>query len=285
MVKRRQVIKELSRRGYQAKAHTSIKNGVQFNGIQFIEKSGVCPVIYTDTIIENAESLQEAVEAVLKMYNGAKTMVFDKDKLLDSDFIMKNVYIGLQKTSIEDIIRVQTDFEGIEKYLYVRTNEEKTNKEILFKLTPVLLEKSGLAEDDAWKAAEKNTFAETKITPITEMLSKMTGVEIEDIEGAPPQYIVSNAINYRGASAILNKGALEKLARELDTDRFIVLPSSIHEIIVVPDDGSADIDLLNSMVQDVNESQVAPEERLADRIYIIDDIGRENIPDDFEMDD
>lgn len=280
MIRRREIIEELSRKGYQAKAHTSVKNGVNFNGIRFMEESGICPVIYTDAVTENAGSLQEAVEAVLNVYNGAKIMEFDKDKLLNSDFIMKNVYIGLQKTSVEDIVKAKTDFEGIEKYLYVRINKDAS-----FKLTHALLEKLSLMEDDAWKAAEKNTFAETKITPITEMLSKMTGVEIEDIEGVPPQYIVSNAINYRGGSAILDKGALKELALKLDTDRFIVLPSSIHEMIVVPDDGSVDMDELDSMVREINEMQVSPEERLTDRAYIIGGIGgREDVSDDFEMD-
>ena len=50
-------------------------------------------------------------------------MDFNKDNLLDSDFIMGNLYIGMQKTSTENIVRSDTDFEGIEKYLYVKMNE------------------------------------------------------------------------------------------------------------------------------------------------------------------
>lgn len=264
MIKREDIITELANRGYNVKAHTSIKNGVELDGIRFMNDSRICPVVYTDEIIENSESLYEAVEKVLDAYNNAYIMDFDKEKLFDADFIMENLYIGLQKTSTEDIVKSETDFEGIEKYLYVKINESAT-----FKLTYELLEKLKISKEKAWEVAENITFAKTEIVSMAEKLSELMGQEVEYLEGVPAQYIVTNTMNFRGASAILDMAVLKELAQKLNAYKFIVLPSSIHEMIIISDDGHSNIEELNRMVREVNETQVDPEERLTDRAYII----------------
>ena len=171
----------------------------------------------------------------------------------------------MQKTSTENIVRSDTDFEGIEKYLYVKMNENAS-----FKLTYGLLETLKISQEEAWKAAEIITFAKTEIVSISEKLSELMGQEIEEMEDIPTQYIVTNTINFRGASAILDREALKKLSQKLDVSKFIVLPSSIHEMIVIPDDGKNDIEELNRMVREVNQTQVDMEERLANQAYVIE---------------
>ena len=264
MIRRKDIIMELVNRGYDVEAHTSIKNGVEFRGIRFMNDNGVCTVVYTDKIIENSESLYEVVQKVLDTYNNADIMDFDKDKLLDLDFILENIYIGLQRTGTEDIVKSETDFEGIEKYLYVRIDENAS-----FKLTYVLLETLKVSKSDAWKVAENNTFSKTVIVSMTEKLYELTGHEFKDLECVPAQYIVTNTMNFRGASAILDMAALKEFTQKLNVHKFIVLPSSIHEMIIIPDDENSNIEELSRMVQEVNQTQVEPEERLTDRAYII----------------
>lgn len=265
MIRRKDIVIELANRGYNVEAHTSIKNGVKLDGIRFMDDNGIFPVVYTDEIINNSVSLMEAVKKVLDVYNNADVMDFDKEKLLDIDFIMQNLYIGLQKTSTEDIVKTDTDFEGIEKYLYVRIDENAS-----FKLTYGLLETLKVSESDVWRAAENNTFSKTILVSMAEKLSELMGQEIEDLEGVPAQYMVTNTMNFRGASAILDMVALKELAQKLNVHKFIVLPSSIHEMIIIPDDdGNSNIEELSRMVQEINETQVEPEERLTDRAYII----------------
>lgn len=55
----------------------------------------------------------------------------------------------------------------------------------------------------------------------------------------------------------------EEMRQSMKGDYFI-LPSSINEVIVVPDDGSLDHKELKEMVNEINHTQVAPEERLTD---------------------
>ena len=49
-----------------------------------------------------------------------------------------------------------------------------------------------------------------------------------------------------------------------------MIPSSINEILLVPDNGDMTADALRDMVQEVNAKEVSPEERLSDNVYHYD---------------
>ena len=88
-------------------------------------------------------------------------------------------------------------------------------------------------------------------------------------EENPSMYVLSNAERLNGAAAILDAKTMEDISEKLGGD-FIVLPSSIHETIVLPLNENMDRQTLEAMVQDVNAGQVAPEERLSDHVYMYD---------------
>ena len=49
-----------------------------------------------------------------------------------------------------------------------------------------------------------------------------------------------------------------------------ILPSSVHEVLLLKDDQAMDVRKLENMVQEINESIVSPEEQLSDRVYHYD---------------
>ena len=51
---------------------------------------------------------------------------------------------------------------------------------------------------------------------------------------------------------------------------FYILPYSIHEMLVLPDDGKISVDELKMMVTDINMTEVEPAERLTDSVYYYD---------------
>ena len=51
---------------------------------------------------------------------------------------------------------------------------------------------------------------------------------------------------------------------------YYVLPSSIHELLILPDNGSMQLSELEAMVREVNATQVAPEDRLSDKVQYYD---------------
>lgn len=79
-------------------------------------------------------------------------------------------------------------------------------------------------------------------------------------------YILSNQKGINGATCLLYENVLKEFANRIHSD-FFILPSSIHEVILVPYDETISKEALAEMVKDVNLTQVARDEVLSDRVY------------------
>lgn len=79
-------------------------------------------------------------------------------------------------------------------------------------------------------------------------------------------YILSNLKGINGATCLLYDNVLMRFSEKLRSDLYI-LPSSIHEVIIVPFDKSISKVSLSEMVKDVNQNQVAEDEVLSDKVY------------------
>lgn len=81
-------------------------------------------------------------------------------------------------------------------------------------------------------------------------------------------YVLTNETKVNGASTILNDEIRQAIAKQVGD--FYVLPSSLHETLIVPKSSGMKLKDLEQMVQEVNQTQVAPEERLSDYVYEYD---------------
>ena len=89
-------------------------------------------------------------------------------------------------------------------------------------------------------------------------------------EEVPSQlYVLSNMSKNKGAAVLSYPGVLEK-ADHLFPKGFYILPSSIHELLIVPKSPEIDPRELGEMVRAVNRAEVAKEEQLSDRVYEYD---------------
>ena len=82
-------------------------------------------------------------------------------------------------------------------------------------------------------------------------------------------YVLSNECNVNGAAEIFNKKAMDEIAEKLGGD-FIVLPSSVHETIVLPINEDMDPKELEGMVQQINAGVVSDEDKLSDHVFQYD---------------
>lgn len=273
MMNREMIINELNNRGYRAEAQNTIKNGVELEGIRILTNSNIAPVFYTEEIIREAEeenkTLDEVVSALVSAYESKKAFRFDVNMLFDKDFILNHIFIGLQKAGAEDIEKRCCELDGIESYLYIRGEADQEGSYSI-KITDGILKSAGITKEELWSRAEANTNAETKIESMAKVMAEMMGMDYcEEMEDITPLYIISNTCRMKGASAVLNKKALEEFGKEHHTDRIVVLPSSVHEMILVPYIEDVSLDYFSEMVGEVNSSEVDPTERLTDRAYII----------------
>ena len=75
-----------------------------------------------------------------------------------------------------------------------------------------------------------------------------------------------------GAAALLYPGCLEGIGMYLK-DNYYILPSSVHEVIVVAEKDSPGSGRLGSMVREVNATQMEEEDILSNQIYYYDRMG------------
>ena len=80
-------------------------------------------------------------------------------------------------------------------------------------------------------------------------------------------YVLTNRGKVFGAAELLDGDTLKGIGDKLGSD-FAVLPSSLHESIIVPADMRASYQELASIVRSVNMESVAMEERLSDHVYL-----------------
>ncbi len=186
----------------------------------------------------------------------------------DPQWILEHITIGLQTCSDNDIIKRPCDLDGIEQYLFLKGKLSDTSYSI--KITPTILTHAGIDENCAWEKAMENLCTDTQITSLTKLLSDMSGIP-SDAPSEPDihLHVITNSEKYKGAATIMNRKALRSFAREHHTNMLFVLPSSVHEMMISPFTAKTTADELSAIVREVNETQVAPEERLTDRAYIL----------------
>lgn len=90
--------------------------------------------------------------------------------------------------------------------------------------------------------------------------------EIEENMDEIPLFVLTNVNRIHGASSLLYQNIVRDFALAAGKNVFI-LPSSIHEVLLMAESGEESIDFLKQMVHDVNETEVEAEEFLSEHIY------------------
>ena len=82
-------------------------------------------------------------------------------------------------------------------------------------------------------------------------------------------FCLTNESKMNGASLLLQEDIRKQIGECLGSDYFVI-PSSVHEVLILPDNGIFQVPELNAMVQEVNETQVERQEQLSDKVQFCD---------------
>ncbi len=153
-------------------------------------------------------------------------------------------------------------------------------------ITEPLRERYGVTEEDLYKQAMKNQkeagYEFKNMNEIMEEMAKARGIIVppEMVFEENPLYVLSNNDRLLGASLIANTDILAEIADKNDWDEFYIIPSSIHEVIIISD-MSLDPEALRQMVREVNGTEVSSQDKLSDSVYTFNAESLElNIADD-----
>ena len=137
-------------------------------------------------------------------------------------------------------------------------------------VTNSLLEQYGITPAQLHEDAMRNSqeMMPMKFAPMATILFGVPE-EVAMQDGQLPMMVMTNEEKMFGASALFYPEAMDQLAEKMGGNYF-VLPSSVHEVIVIPNDGNSNVKDLEQMVHEVNSTQVDPKEQLSDRVYHYD---------------
>lgn len=130
-----------------------------------------------------------------------------------------------------------------------------------------------ITKDDLYALAVSNTpkLLQYDLRNMTDVLKELLCGD-SDIpaelctDSSCPMYMLSNRSKLNGSGCILYQNLLQDFANRLNSDLYI-LPSSIHEVLIIPADKNSSYDELSNMVREVNATQLSKEEILSDHVY------------------
>ncbi|MEI3283110.1 MAG: DUF5688 family protein [Enterocloster sp.] len=81
-----------------------------------------------------------------------------------------------------------------------------------------------------------------------------------------PFYVLTNKNGINGAACILYKDTIKNFAEGMDRN-ILILPSSIHEVLLLPDDELVSYNDLAHLVTFINQTEVPAQDRLSNQVY------------------
>lgn len=229
------------------------------------------PVVYLDDLYKECmagKKISECVDQILELSHG--TPEFDSRQLFDSwDEAKDRIELDLANTKWnEGLFKDAPHKEFLDLTVYCRLVFAKDETGIASAVVKEsMLVRWGIGEQDMWEAASSNLKKEAyQFMNLRSLIGKSAkAVDIKECRSAS-MCVLTNPVMYYGAAGILRTDLLEKLAQLKKTDLYI-LPSSVHEVILLPALDCWDVDELRQMVKSVNAGSVDKMDWLSDEVY------------------
>lgn len=260
--------------------HVIKNNGCEMDGLVIMEKGkDIAPTIYLDSFYElytNGENIKNIIRQIEVIYEQNKNNVtFDVNILKHFDTIKdKIVYKVVNYRSNEKLLEQVPHKRILDLavvfYCLLDNEYGRSATALIYNNN---LKNWNVTIDDVYKAALKNTpdLLHSKISSMAALFEKC-GVNVDGEEVDLKDYVLSdmyvltNESKLNGAACILYENVLYDFAQKLGADLYI-LPSSVHEVILLPKLSMFEKDELVNMVKEVNTEGVAADEVLSDHVY------------------
>jgi len=288
-------LKERLGEEYTIQVNTILKNNsITLDGVVILKEGAkLTPNIYLDqyyVLYEQGESLTEIIDSILQVYTDKVAekndveIQFDlesmKDKIIfrlvnrekNQELLSGCPYMDYLDLAVtfHCLIQEQEDCIGTIRITNEHVELWGTNTQQLYqyamvntqKLMPPLLRRM---EDVLREILQSNQIGMGQ----EEIQMELERLKLEDedsVDNKAQMYILSNTKGINGAACMLYPDVVSNFARLLKSDVYI-LPSSIHEIILLPASQEYETEKLEEMVADINQTQVPYEEILSNHIY------------------
>ncbi len=206
-----------------------------------------------------------------------------------------------------------TDYNKSKEHLFIRVCDQKKNEEYLkhivhmplnglactysvystidengmssIQITNRMLSQWGITKEQLHEDALKNmqNIFPPRLFSLTDVVMNIVNdtVEEDHIMIDEPLdcdlYCLTNSRKMNGASYICDEQLMEDIGERFG-ENYYILPSSLHEVILVPETIGDDVESLQEIVRTVNETTVDERDFLSDDIMLYDIVERKLLP-------
>lgn len=264
-------------------------NGVVLRGLTVTQDdSNISPTIYLNSYyeeyIKGRATLVNVVNDVMDTYRRNKVnQSVDMRYFLSYESVKERIIYKLVNTEknkelLEDVPHIE--FLDLSIIFQCLVSQEDLGRASIL-IHNVHLKLWEVSVDALYQAAKENTqrLQGYEIKGITEVLQEiMCAEEVENIvdedcmsafSGSVPMYVLSNKNRVEGAACMLYPNLIQDFAKAIQSS-FYIIPSSIHELLLLPTEHLEESQEIKHMIREINDTQVSVEEILSYSLYLYD---------------
>lgn len=260
--------------------------------------SNMSPTIYLNSFYEdyqNGRDMDDILDSIADLrVEYEVNQDFDVSSITDfekvSDKIAARLY-GMEGNEELLSVRPHATMDDLAVTYCIMLGDNE-NGSMSVPITNQIMETWGVTQEDLRRIAQENcdTLTPSKFMSMNAVMTDMMVPQIMSDYGINKEeaikmvndmvptddklFVLTNNQKLNGAAALLDEKMMEQIAERVGND-FYILPSSVHEVLIVPKEAGMDLKDLEAMVQEVNATQVAPQDRLSDHVYQYDNETRE----------
>ena len=241
---------------------------------------GISPILYLEDAwqaYENGADMETVLGKLAQEY--MECAEYHKDITVDTSLeyetvkdrvIYQIVNKEVNRNSLRE--RVYTDAgQGLVKVYAIQQRLDETRAGGSIAITHDVMKHYGYDMEEIREDAEENTprIYPAVFTPMGQILDGAEGEPGSENQEEMELHILTNAALYRGAGALFYPGMQEQIWEQLGKN-YYVLPSSLHEVLIVPENPEIGAEKLERTVRSINEEVVSKEEFLSNKVLFYD---------------
>lgn len=257
-------------------------NGRKLHGLTVRKEVNIAPTIYLDDLFRDYERGDSLDKIADKAEQDIKNAFVDND--IDISFLrswekMKDriVFKLINTERNEEFLKEVpfVKFHDLSAVFYTIVSEDAFGSGTIT-IRNEQFEDLGVSVEEMFMCAMKNTpillgtcfqsMEKVLFDILSEKNLDLSDFHLEENEEPSRMYVLTNRAKTLGAACMLDPESLRCITEKISSDIFI-LPSSIHELIIVPKSVGITAEELAKMVREVNSTQVSDYDFLSDNVY------------------
>mgnify|MGYP004500856175 FL=1 len=255
-------------------------NNMHLDGLSvFSNEINVSPTIYLNPYFkkyQNGMPLDDIYREILKIYEENKpahnidVTFFTNYELAKKRIIFKLVHYERNKSLLDKVPHIRILDLAVIFYCLVAANDTGSATILVYNQHLALW---GATAEELYQLALENAphLLPYDLRDMSDVLTELMAhtppsFSLDEADFIIPMYVLTNRSKLNGASCLLYPQLLQRFSKKINDDLYII-PSSVHEVLLLPAKEIPYTHDLSDIIHDVNKTQLSPEEILSDHVY------------------